>query len=879
MKWPNIWPRCLLSLLLVGLDIQLWSSGRAPAVAEAAPWTESRKLDARERTRDLWYHGFNSYMQYAFPQDELAPLSCSGRGPDWDDPSNISSNDVAGNFSVTLVDALDTFVVLDDRRGFETAVRNVIDWVSFDVNTKPQVFETTIRVLGGLLSGHIFANQTGQPFHLPWYRGELLTMAHDLGERLLPAFSTPTGIPYARLNLRHGVQRGESIDTCTAGAGSLVLELGTLSRLTGDDRFEKAAYKAFFALWNRRSDIDLVGNTVNTWTGTWLHPEVSGIGAGIDSFFEYAFKWYVLSGDVEFLDVWQESYAAIMRYARAPDGFWYRSVNIHTGDMSYPTLDSLSAFWPGLQVLAGDVENAIKSHLIYWNIWRGFSGLPEVWDMGWKAATSHQYPLRPEFVESTWYLYRATHDPFYLDVGERILYDITTRAKVDCGVAGISDLRTNAQDDRMESFVLSETLKYLYLLFDEANPLHADHSNYVFTTEGHILTLDQSRLKPISAARRKLRRVEHLQCPAYQPPLIAYDNWEAETGMSAGIRARTDFEYARELIGIRPTDTDVNSWSPDGWCAVPKLNLYSYDFVLSPTGHVVPVDENPSTDKVALMPDGYIVHNVTGIRAHIVTRMDGKGYDVTKLGPYAVKTGQVVYINDTELVLAPYDGEHPVDEDKDKGRTREPEVALRFFIDYVDPMFEVPRMHDAPTELATVASTALFGGDPAVAPPAAAPLFGRGAGSRLVRDSANPYGCEPYAKMYDRDAILVRRGECTFLEKLTQAQAAGAVGIIVLSDEEMGINPSADAAELAAAGDRLDEGVVVVLRRSVGEVVETMVNSAEARGLGPVMVAVEPGTRTPAEETREARAAPREQLTHRVLYLNGHPLVNTRLLV
>jgi mannosidase alpha-like ER degradation enhancer 1 len=89
--------------------------------------------------------------------------------------------------------------------------------------------------------------------------------------------------------------------------------LATLSRLTGDDRFEKAAYKAFFALWNRRSDIGLVGNTINIWTGvssawfnffplltgiykTWTLPEVTGIGAGVDSFYEYALKWYVMSG-------------------------------------------------------------------------------------------------------------------------------------------------------------------------------------------------------------------------------------------------------------------------------------------------------------------------------------------------------------------------------------------------------------------------------------------------------------------------------------------------------------------------------------------------------------------------------------------------------
>jgi mannosidase alpha-like ER degradation enhancer 1 len=89
--------------------------------------------------------------------------------------------------------------VLNDRAGFEDAVHKIIDWVSFDVDTRPQLFETTIRVLGGLLSGHLFASRTG-PFHLSWYRGELLTMAHDLGQRLLLAFSTPTGLPFARVS-------------------------------------------------------------------------------------------------------------------------------------------------------------------------------------------------------------------------------------------------------------------------------------------------------------------------------------------------------------------------------------------------------------------------------------------------------------------------------------------------------------------------------------------------------------------------------------------------------------------------------------------------------------------------------------------------------
>ncbi|KAJ7937130.1 glycoside hydrolase [Mycena leptocephala] len=292
MKWRRYWPQSLFAILVVSIQGSRWIYDTKASPLNNHGWSNERKLAvrlvqrsigrseilrklSREKVRDLWYHGFNNYMTF-------------GKGPDWDHPENYAANDVAGNFSLTLIDVLDTLVVLDDRPAFEQAVKNVIEWVSFDVNTRPQVFETTIRVLGGLLSGHIFASQTGHPFFLPWYRGELLEMAHDLGRRLLPAFSTPTGLPYARakvyhlpkINLRHGVLRGEGVETCqnsTAGAGSLLLEFATLSRLTGDDRFEKAAYKAFFAIWNRRTDIGLVGNTINIRTGVrfilhWLDP-------------------------------------------------------------------------------------------------------------------------------------------------------------------------------------------------------------------------------------------------------------------------------------------------------------------------------------------------------------------------------------------------------------------------------------------------------------------------------------------------------------------------------------------------------------------------------------------------------------------------------
>ncbi|KAH0840021.1 glycoside hydrolase [Lanmaoa asiatica] len=595
MKWPKHWPVSLAFYLLAVLDNPILARA---STAGASVWTSQRKQMFRNVTRDLWYHGFDNYMSRG--ASLLSPLSCTGRGPDWENPTNVALNDVSGNFSLTLIDVLDTLVVLDDPPGFQDAVKNVIDWVSFDVNTKPQVFETTIRVLGGLLSGHAFASEPGQPFYLPWYRGQLLNMAYDLGKRLLPAFATPTGLPYARLNLRHGVQRGESLDTCTAGAGSLILEFATLSRLTGDERFEKAAYKAFFALWNRKSDLGLVANSINVWTGLWTAPEVTGIGAGIDSFYEYALKWYILSGEVEFLDVWQEGYAAVMRHVRSLDGHWYRIVNPHTGDQVYSTIDSLSAFWPGLQVLGGDISNAIKSHLTYWNIWRRHSGLPEVWDAHFMQATSFQYPLRPEFIESTWYLYRATRDTYYLDVGERVLKDLIVRAKVDCGLTGIKDLRTNTRDDRMESFVLSETLKYLYLLFDEDNRLNSDDSHYVLSTEGHILSLPRHALRPMSPARRRLRREESLQCPAYHPFQGFVPNGVV-VGLVRGVGSRPDVDYARELTGLRPQPSDERHWSLDGWCSLPRVDPFAYDFIMSPGGRIIIEDPNPGNQKLQLV--------------------------------------------------------------------------------------------------------------------------------------------------------------------------------------------------------------------------------------------------------------------------------------
>lgn len=527
-------------------------------------------------------------------------------------------NDALGNYSLTLIDSLSTLAILagGPRDGSYTGAQSlsafqdgIADFVhyygdgragpsgmgirarGFDLDSKVQVFETVIRGLGGLLSAHLFAvgelpitgydpspmeghrTRDDDPLEVApilWangfkYDGQLLRLALDLAERLLPAFYTPTGIPYPRVNLRTGIPfyinsplnggpdesndqqgRPEITETCSAGAGSLTLEFTVLSRLAGDPRFEHAAKRAFWEVWKRRSEIGLIGNGIDAELGMWIGPH-AGIGAGMDSFFEYAFKSHILLSGHEmpnetttrkrssttwldpnslhdplpyemhsseaFLQTWHEAHASVKRHLYTDRSHYPYYSNSHraTGQPYTMWIDSLGAFYPGLLALAGEVEEAIEANLVYTALWTRYSALPERWSIrennvepgiGW-------WPGRPEFIESTYHIYRATQDPWYLHVGEMVLKDIKRRCYAPCGWTGLQDVRTGEKQDRMESFFLGETTKYMYLLFDPDHPLNNLDAAYVFTTEGHPLVLpkkDQARSRPRSRAKRTMNR-------------------------------------------------------------------------------------------------------------------------------------------------------------------------------------------------------------------------------------------------------------------------------------------------------------------------------------------------------------------------------------
>ncbi|CAD5224389.1 unnamed protein product [Bursaphelenchus xylophilus] len=452
----------------------------------------------------MFYYGYENYMKHAFPMDELDPIHCVGRGHDYDNPDNININDALGDFSLTLVDSLNTLAIMGNKSEFHRAVNLVIENVHFDKNVTVQVFETTIRMIGSLLSTHLILRgelKAFEDYKMPGYDDELLSMAHDLANRLLPAFEgTGTGLPFPRVNLKHGVLRGTINETCTAGAGSLLLEFGVLSRLVNDDLFERLARKVVRTLWSYRDkDTGLLGNVIDIQNGRW-RGVLSGLGAGLDSFYEYLLKAYIMFGDQRDLEMFVQAKTAIelnVRRGRPKCRFgdgnppFYANVDMRDGTLLNTWIDSLSASYAGVQTLAGDLDDAICLHAFFYALWRKYDMLPERYNWRSQEPDVKFYPLRPEFIESTYYLWLATKSPFYQHVGMEVMDSINRHTRVICGFATVHDVLDKSLEDRMESFFLSETCKYLYLLFDENNPVNLHNERLIFSTEGHVFPISE----------------------------------------------------------------------------------------------------------------------------------------------------------------------------------------------------------------------------------------------------------------------------------------------------------------------------------------------------------------------------------------------------
>ncbi|PAN08059.1 hypothetical protein PAHAL_1G383700 [Panicum hallii] len=447
----------------------------------------ARRLHMKNKVLEMFYHAYDNYMTYAFPHDELKPLTKSFTDS-LSELGNLNLEHLPQDYNgsaLTLVESLSSLVVLGNFTEFERGILCLSENLTFDVDARINLFECNIRLLGGLISAHLLAKDYSSHLKDGLYQDQLLHLAENLGNRFLPAFETPTGLPYAWINLKYGVMENETTETSTSGCGSLILEMGVLSRLTGDSRYEAAALRALRKLWSLRSSLNLVGTTLDVLTGKWIEYS-SGIGAGVDSFYEYLIKAYILFGSDEYWDMFHSAYLAVQKYFR--HGPWYHEADMRTGEATHWQLTSLQAFWPGLQTLLGDVAAANLSHREFYNVWQRFGVLPERYllDYGILHPTEKYYPLRPEFAESTFYLYQATKDPWYLEVGEAIIGSLNYYTKVDGGFASVRDVSTMKLEDHQHSFFLSETCKYLFLLYDDS---FLRNQNYIFTTEGHPLPI------------------------------------------------------------------------------------------------------------------------------------------------------------------------------------------------------------------------------------------------------------------------------------------------------------------------------------------------------------------------------------------------------
>ena len=246
------------------------------------------------------------------------------------------------------------------------------------------------------------------------------------------------------------------------------------------------------------------------------------------------------------------------------------------------------------------------------------------------------------------------------------------------------------------------------------------------------------------------------------------------------------------------------------------------------------------------------------------------------VGPHTVLKGQTIFIDDKALGVVLSGGRQTQPE------RRHTSVQLRIFIDFVDASSYIPSVAGGMTSDAVfTASTGQFAGDPTVPyPPNGTALrFGQGEGVGLVRDSANPTGCLEYTQTFADEAILVRRGECTFLEKLMRAHEAGASGVVVINDSEMVVNPSVGIEDLKDIGDSLDDAAVVVLRESDGRQVSAMLDVAEDHHAGRVVLVLENMEFDTASVEPEPSEVQSRFSDKSVLYINGHPLHNTKLLV
>ncbi|XP_017410392.1 mannosyl-oligosaccharide 1,2-alpha-mannosidase MNS1 isoform X2 [Vigna angularis] len=438
----------------------------------------------RDKIKDAMLHAWTSYETYAWGKDELKPQSMNGV-------------DSFGGLGATIVDSLDTLFVmgLDDQ--FNRAREWVAESLSFEKNIEVSVFETTIRVMGGLLSAYDLSGDK-----------VFLEKAREIADKLLPAWNTASGIPYNRINLAFGNTnnpawaRGNSI---LADSGSEQLEFIALSQRTKDPKYQEKAEKVIKGLHKDFPDDGLLPIYLNPLTGTQTGGSVT-FGAMGDSFYEYLLKAWIQGNKTEavafYREMWEKSMIGLQSLIKksTPSSFAYISEKL--GNAVFDKMDELACFVPGMLALGsstygpGEAEKYLSlAEELVWTCYNFYQSTPT------KLAGENYYfrdgedmsvgttwnIQRPETIESLFYLWRFTGNKTYQEWGWNIFQAFENNTRIETGYVGLKDVTTGQKDNMMQSYFLSETLKYLYLLFSPSSVISLDE--WVFNTEAHPLRI------------------------------------------------------------------------------------------------------------------------------------------------------------------------------------------------------------------------------------------------------------------------------------------------------------------------------------------------------------------------------------------------------
>ncbi|GAB7354856.1 hypothetical protein MBLNU459_g5232t1 [Dothideomycetes sp. NU459] len=492
------------------------------------------RLTRQTAVREAFDRCWTSYKTHAWMADELAPISGGQKNH-------------FGGWAATLVDSLDTLWIMGLNDDFKEAVAAAVS-IDFGASSLDEVnvFETTIRYLGGFLAAYDLSGDQ-----------RLKAKAVELGEMLLVAFDTPNRMPITRWNVREArklqAQTAHPV-SLLAEMGSLAMEFTRLSQITGDARWYDATHRVMKVFDDQQNATNIPGMwpvLVNAQTMNFTWHNTFTLGAMSDSLYEYLPKLYALLGGLEpmYEKMYLDSMAASIRYTlwrpMTPDkadiliaGTAYMDED-HKGALEF-TGQHLVCFAGGMFALGGklfsqpkhvDIGRQLTDGCIWTYKALPLGVMPEVFTMlecptndlcewdekfwrkevlkrngrgegestpeeliaeqrlppAFTTIPDRRYILRPEAIESVFVLYRITGRKDLLETAWEMFTAIQENTKTQLANGALADITRKdgkkTVTDSMESFWLAETLKYFYLIFSEPDLISLDE--YVFNTEAH----------------------------------------------------------------------------------------------------------------------------------------------------------------------------------------------------------------------------------------------------------------------------------------------------------------------------------------------------------------------------------------------------------